>query len=184
MPSAGRASANSYCFNIAIDGTGEAKLKSTDIPDRQVFAIKHPANLLQGEAIISVSTFESGEASFVITVLNSTKETLIGFIQSFNHTLKRLRAYFSIFWKGYLQFRKLLHLVKLGYRTFVLLVDCNTLIKSSIIEMPAKVKPMFSLLNGVWIRLDTIFEGFLHLPSPIFSIIYFRKGVKEVGWSN
>ena len=179
IPLASRTSADSHCFNITLYRARQPELEPAYLSNRQIFAVKLPASLLQGEAIIPVSPLESGEACLPIAVFHSTEETRIGFIQPLKHLLKHLRAYFLIFKKGCLQLRELFNLVKAGDRVSILSVDSNPLLKGSVVESPAEVEPVIGLLKCLRVRQKTILKGLFHLPSTIFNIAYFKKGVKQ-----
>jgi len=168
IPFACRVSAYGNSFNVAFNRAGEAKLKLAYIPDRKVFAIQFPTGLLQGEGVISISTFESGETRF-ISILHSAEEAIIGSIQPFKNILENLRAYLSVFWNGSSKLRELLNLVKLRDRAVIVPVNGNTLVKSDIVEISAKVEPVLGSLKGWGIRLNTILKGFFHLPCTMLS---------------
>lgn len=65
--------ANGDGFNISLNGAGKSDLKGADISDGEVLALDSPARLLQGEGIVSVSTFKPWEAGLV-SILNSAEE--------------------------------------------------------------------------------------------------------------
>ena len=171
-------SPNSDGLNVPFDRTGEAELECADIPDSEVFHIQLPTCLLQSERVIPILAFESGKASFAVTLPNPSEEASKGFVQFLKHILKNLRTYLSIFGKGILQLRELLNLVKAGDRAFVLFVDDDTLLKGSIVEAPAQVEPIFSLLESMRTRLNAILKSLFHLPCTVFSIAQFKKGDK------
>jgi len=178
IPFACRASPDGYRLYVTFNGARETELKSAHISDKKVFAIKPPASLFQGEAIISVLTLEPGKA-WLFTILNTAKEALKGFVQSLNHILKNLGANHSIFWEGGFKLRKLLNLVKTGYRTLVLAIDGDALLKGGIVEPSAKSEPTVGFLECPRIRLKAILKRLFHLPCTTSTIAVFGKGGKR-----
>ena len=170
-------SANGDGLNVPLDRTGETQLETPYITNIEVFTIKPPARLFECKTIIPVSTFKSREARF-IAILNSGKEASVGFVQSLKDFLKNLRAYLSVFWKGTFQFGKLINLAVAGNGAFVLSVNGNALLKGSVIEVSAKVKPAVGSLEGLKIRTEAILKGLLHLPCTLSRIACFEKGDK------
>jgi len=166
---------NGNCFNVSLNEAGKLELESAYFVDIKILALKSPACLLQGKAIVPVSTLETGKPSFLITVLNPAEEASVGFIQSLQHFLENLRAYLSVFWKGSFKFRELFYLLIERNRTMVLLVDSDTLFKSSIVEVSTEVKPMFSLVDSQGIRLDAILKRLFHLPCTKINIAHPEK---------
>lgn len=173
-----RTSANGDGFNITFDGSRKTKFENADFPDSKILTIQFPATLFQGEAIISVSAFEAGEAWF-FSILHSAKEPLIGFIQAFNYILEHLRTYLQVFRKVCLELGELLFLAIIGDRTFVLPVDGNALLKGSIVEVATEIKPRFSLLDSSRICLNAVLKRLSHLPSPISILTYLRGESKK-----
>lgn len=178
IPFACRASPDGYRLYVTFNGARETELKSAYISDKKVFAIKPPASLFEGEAVIPVSAFKSREACLPIAVFHSAKETRIGFVQPFQHLLKDLRSYLSVFREASFQLRKLLNLVKSGDRTFMPAIDGDTLLKGSIVKPSAKSEPIVGFLECLRVRLKAIVEGLFHLLCTTFNIAYSREGDK------
>ncbi len=176
IPLATRIFANSDRLYVSVNRARQPELESADIPNSEIFTFKSPTRFFEGETIIAVPPLEAGK-TWLVTILDPTKEASIGFIQPLNHLLKNLRANLLIFGEGYLQFGKLLNLTKAGYRTFVLTVNSYTLLKSSVIEIATEFKPMVGCLKSLRVSLKTIFECLSHLSSTILSITDLLKGV-------
>lgn len=177
VPFACRASPDGYCLYITFNGARETELKSAYVSDKKVFAIKPPACLLQSEAVIPVSAFEARKAG-LFTILKTAKEASIGFVQTLKHVLENLRASLSIFREDGFKLRELLNLVEAGYRTLVLAIDGDALLKGSIVEPSAKSEPIVGFLECLRIRLKAILEGLFHLLCTMFNIAYSREGDK------
>jgi len=176
-PLVGSAPAHGDSLNIALDRAGEPYLESSYVADSEVLAIEIPAGLLQSEAVIAVPTLESWKAWF-ISVLNSAKERLVGLIKAFNHFLEALRTNSLILRESLFEAGEFLYLVVSGDRLVIVSVGCNPLLKSCVVETSAEVKPGNSVLDGLSVRLNAIFEGLLHLPCSMFNVPYTEKGVK------
>jgi hypothetical protein len=69
------------------------------------------------------------------------------------------------------------HLVKFKDGVSGLIVDRYSLFKSSVVEMPAKLKPMFSLLEGFRICEKFILKSLFHFGR---SIAYFEKEIGAI----
>lgn len=178
IPLIGGSPADGDGFNISLNWARQLEFEPTNIPDRQVFAVKLPACLFQGKGIIPILAFEPGEASLAIAVFDSPEEAGIGFIETLKNFLKHLRASFSVFRKRCFEFGKLLNLVVAGNRTFVLMVNSDTLLKGGIIEATTKVKPIVGFLKCLLIRQKAILKGLFHLSCTVFSVANLRKGDK------
>ena len=171
IPLACRRLADGNSFNISFNRAGQSELESPDIPDGEILVVKFPTTLVECETVVSISTPKSRKACF-ISISDSSEKALICPVKSFDYILESLSIYFFVFEKFFLEFWKLLNLVKAAYKAFVLPVGSNTLLKSCIVELTAKVKPMVSFTEYLLICLKTVFEGLLHLPSTIYSISY------------
>jgi hypothetical protein len=170
-------SANSDSLNVALDRAGEPYLENAYVADSEVFTIKLPATLFQGEGIVSVPALKSWEAGLV-TILHPAKERLVGLIKAFNHLLEALRTHVLIFRESIFEARELLNLVIPGNRLVVVPISGDALVQGCVVEMPTEVKPNGSVLNSLKIRPDAIFEGLFHLPCTETNIAYFESGVK------
>jgi hypothetical protein len=180
-PFVGGRPADGYRFDVPFNRARQPELEGADILDSEIFTFQLPARLLQSEAVIPVSTLETGEAwLFTIAILNSSKEALKGFVQTLKHFLKNLRAHLSIFREASFEFRELLHLAIAGNRAFVLPIDGDALRKSGIVEVSTEVEPMFGLLKSLRIGLNAILKTLFHLPCTMLNIAYFKKGVKRL----
>ncbi len=144
-------------LDIALNRTGELELKSANPADSEVFTFQLPSRLLKGERMIPMFGLESWEPS-LFTCLNPAKECLVGLIQSLNNILKHLGADFLILGEGNLKGRKLFHLVKFrgGFTRFF--EGHNSFLKGKIVELSAKKKPTRSILNCLFVGIDTILE--------------------------
>ncbi len=179
IPLTNRASADSDGLDIPLDGAGQPELEPANLRDGQVFAIQPPASLFQSERVISILSLEARKARLIaIAVLNSSEETLVGFIKALQYILKHLRAYFLIFRKGFFKFRELLHLRIARDRAFVLPINHDTLFKSTVVELATKMQPGFGFLKSMRIRQKTIFEGLFHFSRTMASVTYLKKGGK------
>ena len=177
IPFASRSSADGDGLNIPLNRAGQPEFKSAYIPNGQILAVKFPTCLFEGETGIPLPALETWEAR-LIAIFDPTKEAGIRFVKTFNHFLQNLRASFSVFGEGCFKFRKLFNLTKAGYRASVLTVDGDTLLKSSIIESAAKIKPIVGFVKYLRVRQKAIFESLLHFSRTIFSVANLGKGVK------
>ena len=177
IPLASRASADGESLNIPFDRTGQPEFESADVFDGEVLAVQSPASLFESETVIPIPAFEAGKPR-LISILYPAKEAGIGFIKAFQHVLKHLRASFSVFVEGDLEFRELLNLAVAGYGGFILAVNRDALLKGSVVEPTAKVKPIIGFVKCLRIRQKAIFEGLSHLSRTIFSVAHSEKGVK------
>jgi len=178
IPLARRTSTDGDCFNVSLYKTGKTELKPTYIPDSEVFAFQSPASLFQCEAVIPIPTFEAGESSFAIAVLNPAKETSVGLVQPLQHLLKHLRAYITVFREGSFKLRELFNLVKAGDRAFVLMVNGYTLLKSCVVESTTKFKPVIGFAKYLRSRQEAILKRLFHLPSTMSNLAYLKEGDK------
>lgn len=176
VPLASACPADGNGLDCTLNRSGQAQLEPANVCDTEVFALQPPARLLECEAVIPVPAFEAREAGLV-SILDPTKEPFVGFVQPLKHFLENLGAYLTVFRKGILEFWQLLDLVKTGDRAMILSVNGNTLLKSGIIEITTKVKPIVGFLKSLWTCQKAIFEGLFHLPCTVFNIAYFEKGV-------
>jgi hypothetical protein len=170
IPPACRFPTNGDGLNIALNGTGEPDLECADIPDSEGFAIEFPASLFESKGIISISALKSGKPCFGIAILNPAKESLVGFIKTSNHFLKALRTYGLIFRERIFEAGEFFHLGMPGDRLVVMPVGCDALFKGGVVEMSTEVNPSGSVLDGLKIRLNAIFEGLSHCSVPLFTI--------------
>jgi hypothetical protein len=178
IPLASGGFTDGYSLNITFNRAGQPEFEPAHLPDRQVFAVKFPATLLEGETVVSVLAPEAWKPSLPIAVLDPPEKVGIGFVQALKHFLKHLRAYITILRKCYFQFGKLLHLAIAGYRAFIMVVNCDALLKSSVVKSATEVKPVIGFVKYLQIRQKAIFEGLFHFPRTIFNIPYSGKGVK------
>ena len=190
IPFATRISSNGNCLDIAFNWAGQPELEPAYLIDSEIFPVKFPTCLLEGEAVIPILTLEAGEPSLAVAIFNSAKEVGIRFVQSLQHLLKYLRAYLTIFGKGYFEFRKLLDLVKARYGAFVLAIDGNTLFKGGIVESATKLNPIISFAEYLGICQKAILKGLFHVSRTVFSIANLGGGVKRAfipslkGWAS
>jgi len=171
-----RSSADSDGLDYTFHRAGKPEFKPTNVSDRQVFVVKFPACLFKGETVIPISSFETGEANF-IPILRPTEKASIGFVKTFQCFLKDLRTNLFVFRKGNLEFRELLNLVKAGYGTVMRVVGYDALLKSRVVEITTKIKPMFGFMKSSVASQKTILKSFLPLHD--YSLANFTKGVKQ-----
>jgi hypothetical protein len=171
-----RSTVNCYGLYRTFDRAREPKLESTDVPDGKVFAVQLPARLFQGEGVIAISSPESREAHFAVTIVKTAKEALIGSIQALKDILKYLRAYFLILKKGLFQFGKLILLFASSDGMMVRAVSSDSLFQSAVIELATQKEPVLSSVNGVRIGFDTILKRFHPLHD--LNLANSTKGVK------
>lgn len=176
VPLAGRSPADGDCLDSTLDWAGKAQLESTYISDSEIPAVEFPAGLLQCEAVVAIPALEPGEARFTIAILYSPEKSLIGFIQTFKHILEHLRAYFSIFWKGYFKSGKLFYLVEGENGMAVMAVGSDTLLQGGIVELAAQRKPTFSFLNRLRVGLNSVLKRLFPLHDTIIANL--EKGTK------
>lgn len=174
IPLTSRGPADSDCFNISLNRAGQPEFEPAHISDRQVFIIQFPACLFQGKAVVAVSAFESRKASLAVT--KAIKESIVGSVKAFNHILKNLRAYITVFGKRRFEFRQLLNLLIAGYGAVMGAVSMNTLLKGSVVELATKIKPTLGFLNSLRVGLNTVLKRLLPLHN--LSIANLRRGGK------
>jgi hypothetical protein len=157
-PLASRSTTDSDSLDTALNWVRKSEFESTDITDRQVFAIQLPTCLFQSKRVIAILTFESREARFAIAVIKTAKETLEGSIQTFKNILKYLRANLFVFWEGLLEFRKFLFLVKGRNRVVVSFPGGDSLFKSAVVELATQRKPPLGAVDSLRVGFYSILK--------------------------
>jgi len=156
------ASANSYSFDFALNGSGQKKFKPANILNIEVSAFKFPSRLFKSKRVISILGFKAGETNLTVTFFNSLKKGFICLIQSLNNILKDLRTYRLKFNRGFFQFRKLCHLLESGNILVALFIDTNSLFKSKVVKSSTNIKPFIAVSFCLLIYLSSIEIGLSH----------------------
>lgn len=122
-PFAGRTSADGHRFDFSLDRAGQKQFEPADIFNIKISPFDLPTSLFQGEGIISISSFESGESGLTLTLFHPLKKGLIRFIKALNYILETLRANGLELGKRCFQFRQLSLLIICRNEFLVLPVD-------------------------------------------------------------
>ena len=156
------ASANSYGFDFALNGSGQKKFKPANILNIEVSAFKFPSRLFKSKRVISILGFKAGETNLTVTFFNSLKKGFICLIQSLNNILKDLRTYRLKFNRGFSQFRKLCHLCINGDIFSSFFIGFYSLVKGLVIKISTEVKPLIAISFCLLIYLSSIEIGLSH----------------------
>jgi len=131
-PLAGQSPTDGYSLDITFNRAGEFQFKDAHIPNQQPVSFQLPASLPEGKRVIAISPFKSW-ISWLIAASDTPEKAIISPSKAFNYILKNLSVYCGILRKCLFKFNKLVHLVKLGYKTAVGFIGCDTLLKSCVV---------------------------------------------------
>lgn len=176
VPLACRRPTHGNCLNTPLNRAGQSEFECPDSTNEQPISFKSPATLLEDKGVIPISTFEARVAS-LLTVLDSTKEPPIGFIQTLHNLLQHLRTNLLIFWERVLKSRKFFHLSVFGHAPTMMFIGTDTLFKGGIVEVAAEVQPERSVLECTWTGISTILKCLSHSPAPINNVTQTRINV-------
>lgn len=138
-PFTARITGNRQSFNLSNYCAMKFNFQFSDFRKRQIIIVQTESALSECKRIISKLSLKSWKASRMCQ-FDSAKETLEGFVESFQNVLQNLRMNFFIFRIGKFYIGKLVGLVVIVERNFIQLVGFSALLQSRVIEKSAKVK--------------------------------------------
>ncbi len=156
-------------FDAAFNRTAQAKTNRADFREREFVANEFEARLRIGEAMVSISGFETGKAG-ILSFEASEKEGRVCAVYASQDILQNLRVNRAHIRALDFDFRKLKGLIEVADALACCSVSVASFLQCRVVKLAAKVESRIKLLRDALGRFQFVLVGFQ-------VISYYMKGL-------